>query len=112
MPGLTALLIVALQDLTLTAVLLLPRWPYFLPPGAPDQQVQILRTAFRKAIDDPAFPKGFKKMTGADPSPLDGEELEALIKEVPRDAETINLFRQFAGPGPLPSRSLSSDDLE
>jgi hypothetical protein len=38
------------------------------------------------------------------PTPLDGEELEALIKEVPRDAETVNLFRQFAGPGPLPSR--------
>jgi tripartite-type tricarboxylate transporter receptor subunit TctC len=90
--------------LALFRALLLPRWPYFLPHGTPDQQVQILRTAFRKSIDDPNFPKDFKKMTGADPSPLDGEELEALIKEVPRDAETVNLFRQFAGPGPLPSR--------
>ena len=90
--------------LTLFRALQLPRWPYFFPPNTPVEHVQILRTAFQRTFNDPGFLKDFKKMTGADPSPLHGEELERLIKEVPRDPETINLFRQFAGPGPLPTR--------
>lgn len=90
--------------LILFRALQLPRWPYFFPPGTPNRNVEILRAAFRKTFNDPGFLKDFKKMTGTDPSPLDGEELERLIKEIPRDSETINLFRQFAGPGPLPAR--------
>ena len=90
--------------LTLFRALQLPRWPYFLPPNTPGEYVQILRTAFRRTFDDPGFLKDFKKLTGTEPSPLHGEELERLIKDVPRDPETINLFRQFAGPEPLPSR--------
>jgi hypothetical protein len=27
-----------------------------------------------------------------------------VVKEIPRDAETIDLFKKFAGTGPLPSR--------
>jgi tripartite-type tricarboxylate transporter receptor subunit TctC len=90
--------------LTLFRALQLPRWPYFFPPNTSSEHVQILRTAFRRTFSDPSFSKDFKKMTGTDPSPLHGEELERLIKEVPRDPETISLFRQFAGPDPLPSR--------
>ena len=90
--------------LTLFRALQLPRWPYFFPPNTPVEHVQVLRTAFRRAFADPGFLKDFKKMTGTDPSPLQGEELERLIKEVPRDPETISLFRLFAGPGPLPTR--------
>lgn len=90
--------------LTLFRSLQLPRWPYFFPPNTPVEHVQILRAAFRRTFNDSGFLKDFKKMTGTDPSPLHGEELERLIKEVPRDPETINLFRQFAGPEPLPTR--------
>jgi hypothetical protein len=41
---------------------------------------------------------------GDPPSPLDGEELERAIKELPRDKEVVELYQKMAGGDPLPSR--------
>src|ERR1051326_8780351 len=38
----------------------------------------------------------------ADPSPLMPEAHEKTIREIPRDAETIELVKQIVGAGPLP----------
>ena len=43
----------------------------------------------RKAFADPDCPKGFHKLMGDDPNPLDGEELETAIKELPGDKEVV-----------------------
>jgi hypothetical protein len=53
---------------------------------------------------DPAFLKDFKKLTGADPTPLTAEEQNKAIKEIPRDREVIDLFKKLAGGDPLPLR--------
>ncbi|HWP58066.1 MAG TPA: hypothetical protein VNL14_09280 [Candidatus Acidoferrales bacterium] len=76
--------------------------PYIFPPGTPKEHVVVVRDAIRKALKDPAFQKEFKKLVGDDPSPLTGEEQEKAVKELPRDAETIAVFKQVAGSGPLP----------
>jgi tripartite-type tricarboxylate transporter receptor subunit TctC len=81
-----------------------PRWPYFLPPATPKEPVNILREAMTKAFRDPGFPKEFKKLTGLDPSPITAEEVEAAIKEVPRDPETVALYKHLADHRPLPLR--------
>ena len=81
-----------------------PRWPYIFPPGTPKDRVQIIREAMRKAFADPEFPVEYKKLMGDGPSPLGGEELERVIKELPRDAEVVQLYQKLAGPDPLPSR--------
>jgi tripartite-type tricarboxylate transporter receptor subunit TctC len=78
--------------------------PYILPPGTPKERVQILQEAMRKAFKDPGFHKEFKKLAGFDVSPLMPEEMERVIKEVPRDPEVIDLFKKIAGADLLPSR--------
>jgi hypothetical protein len=78
--------------------------PYILPPGTPNELVDILRNAMRKTFKDPDFHKEFKKLVGDDPSPLMPEEQEKSIKELPRDPQTIELFKKIAGGDPLPPR--------
>lgn len=81
-----------------------PRWPYLFPPGTPNEPVQIIREAMRKAFADPEFPVEYKKLMGDPPVPLDGEELERAIKELPRDQEVVQLYQRLAGSDPLPAR--------
>jgi len=92
------------QLLNLFRTFLYPRWPYILPPGTPPEIVKILREAMATAFKDPAFPAEYKKVMGGDPSPLTGEEVEAAIRELPRDPETIALYKKMAEHGPLPPR--------
>jgi tripartite-type tricarboxylate transporter receptor subunit TctC len=79
--------------------------PYILPPGTPKDKVAILEEAMRKTFKDPEFSPYFKKLVTDDASPMDAEELRKVVAEMPRDAETIDLLKKFAGPGPLPPRS-------
>jgi tripartite-type tricarboxylate transporter receptor subunit TctC len=81
-----------------------PRWPYIFPPGTPKDRVQIIREAMRKSFADPEFPGEFRKLMGDDPAPLNGEELERVIKELPRDKEVVQLYQKLAGADPLPAR--------
>jgi len=78
--------------------------PYILPPGTPKDKVEILEEAMRRAFKDPEFPKYFKKLVDDDPSPLGAAELAMLIREMPRDAEVLELVKKFSGAGPLPPR--------
>jgi len=81
-----------------------PRWPYILPPGTPKELVNILRDAMVKSFKDPGFAKDFKKLTGADPSPITADAIESAIKELPRDTETIALYKHLADHRPMPPR--------
>ena len=81
-----------------------PRWPIHLPPGTPKELVQVLRDAMAKTYKDPGFQRDFKKLMGRDPSPLTGEELQKAVRELPRDAEVIALYKKFADAGALPPR--------
>jgi len=78
--------------------------PYFLAPDTPPDRVKTLREAFSKTYRDPEFHQLFKKYTGDEATPLFPEEQEQAIKNIPRDPETVKLFKQIAGAGPLPPR--------
>jgi tripartite-type tricarboxylate transporter receptor subunit TctC len=78
--------------------------PYVFPPGTPRAQVQIIRDAMRKAYQDAEFHKEFKKLSGFEASPIMPEEMEKAIRDLPRDRETVELFKKLAGGDPLPSR--------
>ncbi|MGB7949218.1 MAG: hypothetical protein WCH75_16140 [Candidatus Binatia bacterium] len=78
--------------------------PYFVAPGTPKEQVQILQSAFRKAYDDPEFEKEYKKATGTDPSPINPEDYQSAIREIPRDPETVAFYKKLSGGDPLPKR--------
>jgi len=92
------------QMVNLFRAFLYPRWPYIVPPGTPKDVVAILRGAMVKAFKDPEFHKEFKKLMTNDPSPLTGEEMEVAIRELPRDPETVSLYKKMAELGPLPPR--------
>jgi tripartite-type tricarboxylate transporter receptor subunit TctC len=92
------------QLISLFRNFLYPRWPYVLPPGTPPEIVKTLREAMAKTFKDPEFPKEFRKLMGGDPTPLTGEEVEAAVKEIPRDAETVALYKLMAQNVPLPAR--------
>jgi tripartite-type tricarboxylate transporter receptor subunit TctC len=78
--------------------------PSILPPGTPNEQVQTLRAAMVKTFTDPQFPVEYKKFTGDEASPLMPDEMERALKELPRDAETVALFKKLNAAGPLPAR--------
>jgi tripartite-type tricarboxylate transporter receptor subunit TctC len=81
-----------------------PRWPHHVAPGTPPELVKILREAMARTFKDPGFNQEFKKLMGRDPTPLTGEEVEKAIKELPRDAEVIALYKRLADSGPVPPR--------
>jgi tripartite-type tricarboxylate transporter receptor subunit TctC len=81
-----------------------PRWPHHLSPGTPPELVKILREAMAKTFKDPGFLQDFKKLMGREPTPLTGEEVEKAVRELPRDAEVIALYKKLADGGALPSR--------
>jgi tripartite-type tricarboxylate transporter receptor subunit TctC len=78
--------------------------PYALPPGTPKDNVAILQDAMRKAFKDPDFHREYKKLTGEEPDPLMPEEMEKVVREMPRDAEAINLLKTLSGEATFPTR--------
>jgi tripartite-type tricarboxylate transporter receptor subunit TctC len=78
--------------------------PYVLPPGTPKDRVEILQEAMRKLLKDPEFHAEYKKLVTDEVSPLLPEELMKVIKEMPRDAEVIEMLKKFAGVELLPPR--------
>jgi tripartite-type tricarboxylate transporter receptor subunit TctC len=77
--------------------------PFVAPPGTPKAQVEVLQEAMRRTFKDPEFLREYKK-TGDDSPPLMPEALDAVIKNLPRETEVVELFKQLLGPGPLPAR--------
>ena len=81
-----------------------PRWPHHVAPGTPPELVKILREAMARTFKDPEFQQEFKKLMGRDPSPLTGEEVQKVVRELPRDPETVALYKLYAEGGTLPQR--------
>jgi tripartite-type tricarboxylate transporter receptor subunit TctC len=79
-------------------------YPYVLPPGTPKERVDVLQEGMRKALKDPDFHREFQKLVGDDVEPVMPEELAKAIRDVPRDAEVIDLLKNISGAAPLPPR--------
>jgi tripartite-type tricarboxylate transporter receptor subunit TctC len=77
---------------------------FFLPPATPKDRVQILQEAMRKTLTDPEFEKEYERLAGDTPSGLNAEELQRVVRELPRDANVVELFNKLAGADPLPVR--------
>jgi len=78
--------------------------PFILPPALPKDRVEIIKEALRNSFKDADFFKEYRKLTGEDPTPLMPEASEKAVRELPRDPETVALFKKFTGAGPLPPR--------
>jgi hypothetical protein len=78
--------------------------PFILPPAIPKDRLELIKEAMRKTLSDREFYKEYRKLVGEDPTPLSPDANEKAIREIPRDLETVGLFKKFVGPGPLPPR--------
>ncbi len=78
--------------------------PYILSPGTPREQVKILQDAMVKVFKDQEFSKEYLKLVGEEPTPVMPDEMEKLVKELPRDPETVALFKKINEAGQLPPR--------
>ena len=90
--------------LTLSRTFRLTGSPYVMPPGTPKDKVAILEEAMRKTFKDADFHREYRKIVGEDADPLTPEELTKTIRDTPRDAELIEMFKTLSGPAPLPAR--------
>jgi hypothetical protein len=66
--------------------------------------VEVIQEAMRKALKDSDFHREYRKVVGEDADPLMPEELTKAIRDTPRDAELIEMFKTLSGPAPLPAR--------
>lgn len=72
--------------------------PFMAPPGVPAERVQILRTAFRKAVEDPELVAEARKSRLAI-DPIWGEEAQALLaKAYKTDKSVIERIRKLVQP--------------
>jgi hypothetical protein len=78
--------------------------PFIIPPATPKDRAEIIKEALWKSFRDQEFFKEYRKMVGEDRTPLMPEANEKTVRELPRDPETVELFKKFAGAGPLPPR--------
>ena len=64
--------------------------------------------AYPRAVDtfkDPEFHKEYDdQLVGEEPAPVMPEEMERLVKELPRDPEIVELFKKINAAEPLPPR--------
>jgi len=68
--------------------------PLIGPPGIPPDRLRVLRTAFIKMMNDPdVVAEAHKK--GLEPSPVSGDEIEGLVKELVPPREVIQRMRTF-----------------
>ena len=90
--------------ITMWRIFRLVGYPYVMPPGTPKERVDVLQEAMRKALKDPDFHREFQKLVGDEVEPVMPEELAKVIRDVPRDAEVIDLLKNLSGSAPLPPR--------
>lgn len=78
--------------------------PFVLPPNTPRDRADILRKAMGAMFADPEFLAEYQKLTGEEASPLTPEAHDKAIRELPKDAETIEFYKMLGGTQPLPAR--------
>lgn len=78
--------------------------PFVLPPATPRDRADTLRKAMRAMFADPEFVAEYQKLTGEPASPLPPDAHDKAIRELPRDAETIEFYKMLGGTQPLPAR--------
>jgi len=81
----------------LTKVLLAPDdlgRPLFGPPGVPTDRIRALRAAFMKMMNDPDVLAEARKK-GLEPSPISGDEVEGLVKDLAQPPEVIQRMKNL-----------------
>jgi hypothetical protein len=71
--------------------------PFFVSARTPVERVEILKQAMTKSLKDPEFYKEYKKLLSEEPTLRLPDENQRAIRKLPRDPETIALYKLLAG---------------
>jgi hypothetical protein len=63
--------------------------------STPPEHVKLLREAMGRAFTDPEYSKAYEKLTAEPAMTLSWQEFETQLRDLPREAETIDLFKRF-----------------
>jgi len=75
---------------------------FYVHKGIPKTAIKELKEAFSKVWKDPEFLKDYELITRQKADPMTGEDYTKNIRERPRDQDTMRLYKQITGGGPLP----------
>ena len=76
---------------------------FVAPKGIPESAMRELSAAFNKIWADPQFAKDYENLTKDDASPVRGDTIEQVLRELPKDPRIMEVYKQVTGPGPLPA---------
>jgi len=75
---------------------------FFAPKGMPEPALRALKESFNRMWRDPQFLKEYFAFTSEEPDPITGEEIEAVLAQIPKDAKIVEAYKQIIGAGALP----------
>lgn len=75
---------------------------FFVHRDIPEPVLKTLNEAFDRAWKDPEWAKEHERLTNEPADPITGDELHALLAQVPRDPKVIDVYKQLIGGGPVP----------
>jgi hypothetical protein len=76
--------------------------PYLAPKGIPSQALAELREGFNKVWVDPKFAEEYHQLTRESADPVNGEEIDKVLRQMPMDPRVMDVYKQLAGGGPMP----------
>lgn len=75
---------------------------FFVHRDIPEPSLKALKEAFNKMWKDPEYAKEHERLTNEAADPTTGDEIHALLAQVPKDAKIIDAYKQLIAAGPLP----------
>jgi len=75
---------------------------FVAPKGIPEPAMRELSAAFNKIWADPQFAKDYENLTKDDASPVRGDTIEQVLRDLPKEPRIMEVYKQVTGPGPLP----------
>jgi tripartite-type tricarboxylate transporter receptor subunit TctC len=76
--------------------------PYFAPKGIPEPALRALKEAFDRTWKDPEFIKEYSSTTGEPADPMTGEEIEEVLRQLPKDPKIKEIYTRIIAAGALP----------
>lgn len=70
--------------------------------GVAEPALAALREAFDKVWRDPQFAEEYLQLTREPLDPITGEEMEEILRQMPRDPKVMETYKQVIGGGSLP----------
>jgi tripartite-type tricarboxylate transporter receptor subunit TctC len=75
---------------------------FFIPKDIPESALKTLNEAFNRVWKDPDFARELEELTKEPAAPLSGDDLHAMLAQVPKDPKIIDVYKQLIGGGPVP----------